>query len=73
MDEKMRSDVFESLDNAIENGFPVDLWPTNQVATDMCDCDATFEGHDPWELVKYIEAWKFRRAAKAVDASTRKA
>lgn len=54
----LQAKVNEALDNAVDNGYTVWLWPAAQIAKDMTRHDAALEKEDVWELVPYIQAWQ---------------
>jgi hypothetical protein len=59
--DRLREQVFESLQRAVENGYSFEGWDIEAIAVDMCDYDATFEDREPRELIPHIEAWRNER------------
>lgn len=54
--------VDESLENAVINGSEEGLlFDSELVASDMCDCDSTFEDEEHTELIPFIEDWQRRK------------
>jgi hypothetical protein len=62
---KLREQVRESMRNAVEENGYTDLLnqPVEDVASDMLNCDSTYEGYDPdeegflAEMMGSIEEW----------------
>lgn len=51
--------VFNSLDTAVANGYEdVIKWPAEQVAADLQEYDATYQGIEPAKLVPYVREWQ---------------
>jgi hypothetical protein len=59
MTEDLRTKVFHSLDNALENGYDqvLDYLP-EIVANDLEEYDSTYEGLSPADLVPHVDAWQ---------------
>lgn len=62
-----RARLFQSLDNAVTNGYVYDFERTGKtiydvdprvLAVDTCDCDADFEGCDLDDLIPLIREWQ---------------
>jgi hypothetical protein len=53
----LRAQVFESMDNAVVNGYPQHDLPVDEIATDIGTCDSALEGREIDELRPHIEAW----------------
>lgn len=58
-----QSAVDEALDNAIENGYPVNTWTAFEVADDLTELDCDFEGYDRPDLIPFVEDWQARHPA----------
>jgi hypothetical protein len=64
MNDRLRDQVFASLNRAVENGYSFEGWDVEAIAVDMCDYDATFEDREARELMPHIEAWRAERGRK---------
>jgi hypothetical protein len=67
--DRLRDQVFESLQRAVENGYSFEGWDVEAIAVDMLDCDQTFEGREPRELMPHIEAWRKERNGPRAEAN----
>jgi hypothetical protein len=63
-----RKALFESLDNAVENGYDLRVEGSHDIAVDLGSYDERFEGAEPDDLVPLIDAWK---KARGGDVSAR--
>jgi hypothetical protein len=59
--DRLREQVFDSLQRAVENGYSFEGWDVEAIAVDMLDYDATFEDREARELIPHIEAWRNER------------
>ena len=59
--EECRGKIFESLDQALENGYELLGWEPEEIAIDLHDYDAQFENIDPALLVPVISEWQEQR------------
>ena len=51
--------VHESLDNAKDNGYDVLLaGPAFDIAVDLLEYDAQFEGHWVGQIIPHVESWQ---------------
>ena len=57
----LRQRVFESNDNAVENGYEIDVWPAWKIAEDISEYDAELESFTHAELLPHITAWLNQR------------
>jgi hypothetical protein len=56
--------VFQSLDNAVTNGYSLEDWTEREIAEDLHEYDSQFEGIDPNLLVPIVRDWynqKYRK------------
>ncbi len=53
----LKAAVFESLKNAIDNGYDMKALDAAQIAVDLADYDPQFEGCDQTQLTPIIEYW----------------
>lgn len=65
----IRSEVFNALDVAMENGFDQRGLLDNDIAADLVKNNPDLEGCDPLELLPHIWEWKQDRARKDGRAS----
>lgn len=56
--------IAQSLDNAIANGYDFTLFTALQIAENLNQYDAQFEGKEPIELVPAVIAWQDSRRDK---------
>lgn len=61
MIEITQENVDRSLNQAIENGYMLDLWDAEDIAEDLHEYDSDFEDTDPNDLVPFVRDWKSRR------------
>jgi hypothetical protein len=54
---ELRDRVFESLDNAVANGFDVRSWTPEFLTDDLTMCDADLERCDPTAVRSAVEEW----------------
>ena len=54
IDEKQ---VFESLNNAVDNGYNIHEWDTDAIVEDLCSYDAQYENVSQSDLKPFIEKW----------------
>lgn len=60
---ELKEIVFESLDNAVESGYPMLLWDDEAIADDMVGLVAELEEiEEPQVLIPYIQLWKAKKA-----------
>lgn len=59
-DEALQKLVLDALDNAKENGYAMRALSDDELAADLCDCDADLGGFEPDQLVPFIKIWKER-------------
>jgi hypothetical protein len=60
-DDDLRTRVFRSNDQAVENGYAIGTWPVDQIVTDLLDCDSAFEGMTSEQVRPHCEAWLVTR------------
>jgi hypothetical protein len=53
-----QAQVNESLNHAIENGYELDDWSAEEIASDLSQYDCQFEDCDVELLIPFIENWK---------------
>ena len=58
-----QSQVSQALDQALENGYPIDQWQINFVVEDLMTYAKEFESTSASDLVPLIEQWKASRQA----------
>jgi len=52
-----RDQVFESLDNAVANGYAMSQMTAEQIVLDLCTYDADLEKLEPEVLVPHVKEW----------------
>jgi archaellum biogenesis protein FlaJ (TadC family) len=52
-----RDTVFQSLNNAIDNGYELEDWTEREIAENLHEYDAQFEGVDPNLLIPIVKDW----------------
>lgn len=60
IDASMEQLVHEALDNAVVNGHyatRVEAYHVGDIAEDLIDCCATFEGVNPYDLEPHVRSW----------------
>lgn len=55
--EDLKKKIFESLDNAVDNGYELKEWPAENIALDLAEYDEFFESYTQPELVPHIVEW----------------
>lgn len=61
--EPLKAKIYESLNSAIDNGYELNDWPAEQIAQDLSEYDAFFEGYLEPELVPHIVSWLLENPA----------
>ena len=56
-EDQLRTMVFESCKNALENGYDVDKWSAAELADDIADYDPDLEGVNPLKMRPHCQAW----------------
>jgi ribosome-binding protein aMBF1 (putative translation factor) len=54
----LKNRVFESLDNAIVNGYELLEWSDQDIADDLHEYDAELENVDSAELLPLVAEWR---------------
>ena len=60
----MQASLNLSLNNAMENGYELDLWSAEAISRDLSCYDEDFECEDPSTLIPFIQEWLDARKAK---------
>lgn len=60
----MKKQVFESLDNAVENGYDLKDWSAQDLAEDLSDYDSYFNDKNVDEIKTYVKQWQEERGMK---------
>lgn len=55
--DKIKQDVFESLDNAIENGYELLEWEPEDISKDLHEYDSQFENVSQEILLPIVKEW----------------
>ena len=50
--------VFESLDNAVNNGYTFEGWTPERIAQDLVHYEPLFETHEPNMLHSAVQKWQ---------------
>jgi hypothetical protein len=53
----LRARIFESVDNAVANGFKASSWSAAALTDDLMTFDAVAERHERPEVLRAVEAW----------------
>lgn len=60
----MKKQVFESLDNAVENGYDLKDWSAQDLAEDLSDYDSYFNDKNVDEIKTHVKQWQEERGMK---------
>ncbi len=53
----IRESVFEALDNAVENGYPMREWKIEAILDDLLMCDADLEDLERAVVEPFVVKW----------------
>ena len=53
----LRAKLFESLNNAVDNGYELREWSAEDIADDVSEYDPQFEDVDTATMIPIIEEW----------------